>query len=178
MERNVVLKELVASGGLDLAVTFDPEPGRPIPEEIQLGVHWLAAPGFRWQVGTPLPLVLFEPPCTFRRLALEALEWASIPWRMAFTSPSLSGLWAAAAAGLGVTVRTELGTPARVRRLRDCRLPPLPALAFRVEGGEGPGQLAISGRCWWTSSGPQQRGTLVERVLRPRADRPQPSAAR
>jgi DNA-binding transcriptional LysR family regulator len=143
VERNVVLKELVASGGLDLAVTFDPEPGRPDPEEIQLGVHWLAAPGFRWQVGTPLPLVLFEPPCTFRRLALEALDRASIPWRMAFTSPSLSGLWAAAAAGLGVTVRTELGTPARVRRLRDRRLPPLPALAFRVEGGaEGPGQLA------------------------------------
>ena len=38
-------QELLASGGLDLAVTFDPERGPPDPEEIQLPVHWLAAPG-------------------------------------------------------------------------------------------------------------------------------------
>ncbi|HZX41874.1 MAG TPA: LysR family transcriptional regulator, partial [Myxococcaceae bacterium] len=72
VDRNVILKELVASGAVDLAVTFDPEPGRPDPEEAQAPVQWLAASGFRWSPGTPLPLVLFEPPCTFRRLALEA----------------------------------------------------------------------------------------------------------
>ncbi|HVP61770.1 MAG TPA: LysR substrate-binding domain-containing protein [Myxococcaceae bacterium] len=141
VERNLVLKELLSSGALDLAVTFDPEPGRPDPEEIQLPVRWLAAPGFGWHPGTPLPLILFEPPCTFRRLALEALDRAGLPWRLGFSSPSLSGLWAAAAAGLGVTVRTELGTPARVRRLADRRLPALPALAFRVEGGHEPGRI-------------------------------------
>jgi DNA-binding transcriptional LysR family regulator len=179
VERNVVLRELVSSGALDLAVTFDPEPGRPDPEEIQLPVRWLAAPGFRWQAGTPLPLILFEPPCTFRRLALEALDRAAIPWRLAFTSPSLSGLWAAAAAGLGVTVRTELGTPARVRRLRDRRLPALPALGFRVEGAREPAAVA------------NLRAVLLEQLRSAAAaswstlrtatsgpDRPQPSAAR
>ncbi|HZJ53403.1 MAG TPA: LysR substrate-binding domain-containing protein [Myxococcaceae bacterium] len=111
VERNLVLKELLAGGGLDLAVTFDPDPGRPDPEEAQLPVRWLAAREFRWAPGTPLPLVLFEPPCTFRRLALAALDRAGIPWRVVFSSPSLSGLWAAVAAGLGVTVRTELAAP-------------------------------------------------------------------
>lgn len=144
VERNVVLRELLSRAALDLAVTFDPEPGRPDPEEAQLPVCWLAAPGFRWSPGTPLPLVLFEPPCTFRRLALEALDRAGLPWRVAFSSPSLSGLWAAVSAGLGVTVRTELGTPPRVRRLIERRLPALPSMAFRVEGAgdAAPGRVA------------------------------------
>jgi DNA-binding transcriptional LysR family regulator len=138
VERNLVLRDLLSRALLDLAVTFDPEPGRPDPEEIQQPVRWLAAREFRWNPGTPLPLILFEPPCTFRRLALEALDRAAIPWRVAFTSPSLSGLWAAAAAGLGVTARTELGTPPRVVPCLDPRLPALPALAFRVEGASEP----------------------------------------
>ena len=135
VERNVLLRELLARGALDLAVTFDPEPGRPDPQEVHLPVRWLAARGFRWAEGTPLPLVLFEAPCTFRRLALDALDRAGLAWRVAFSSPSLSGLWAAVSAGLGVTVRTELGTPVRVVRLADRRLPALPMMAFRVEGG-------------------------------------------
>jgi DNA-binding transcriptional LysR family regulator len=138
VESNVVLRDLLSRALLDLAVTFDPEPGRPDPDEVRHPVRWLAARELRWDPGTPLPLVLFEPPCTFRRLALEALDRAGIPWRIAFTSPSLSGLWAAAAAGLGVTARTELGTPPRVVRCSDRRLPALPSLAFRVEGASEP----------------------------------------
>lgn len=144
VERNVVLKELLSRAALDLAVTFDPEPGRPDPDEAQLPIRWLAARDFRWTKETPLPLVLFEPPCTFRRLALEALDRAGVSWRVAFTSPSLSGLWAAVAAGLGVTVRTELGTPPRVARLLDRRLPALPSMAFRVEGAGEPAAGTIA----------------------------------
>jgi len=152
VDRNVILKELVASGAVDLAVTFDPEPGRPDPEEAQAPVQWLAASGFPWSPGTPLPLVLFEPPCTFRRLALEALDRAALPWRVAFSSPSLSGLWAAVSAGLGVTVRTELGTPPRIRTLRDRRLPALPSMAFRVEAAAEAAQGSVA----------ELRATLVE----------------
>ncbi|HUM11984.1 MAG TPA: LysR substrate-binding domain-containing protein [Myxococcaceae bacterium] len=138
VERNVLLKEMVSSGAVDLAVTFDAEPGRPDPEEVQLPVRWLASKEFRWTPGTLLPLVLFEPPCTFRRLALQALDRAELPWRVAFSSPSLSGLWAAVSAGLGVTVRTELGTPPRVAAFTHRSLPALPRMGFRVEAaGEG-----------------------------------------
>ncbi|MGZ6099266.1 MAG: LysR substrate-binding domain-containing protein [Myxococcaceae bacterium] len=137
VERNAALRDLLSAAALDLAVTFDAEPGRPDPDEVHLPVRWLAARDFRWSPGTPLPLVLFEPPCTFRRLALEALDRAGVPWRVAFSSPSLSGLWAAAAAGLGVTVRTELGIPPRLVRARLPGLPGLPDLSFRVEGEPG-----------------------------------------
>jgi DNA-binding transcriptional LysR family regulator len=64
-----------------------------------------------WIHGEPIPLALLEPPCMFRRSALAALDRAGLPWRIAFTSPSLHGLWAAVEAGLGVTVRTAVGLP-------------------------------------------------------------------
>jgi len=52
----------------------------------------------------PLPLVLAPSPDIYRRRALDALEAAGRPWRIAYTSPSLAGVQAAVRAGLGVTV--------------------------------------------------------------------------
>ncbi|HDR9060980.1 LysR substrate-binding domain-containing protein [Burkholderia vietnamiensis] len=80
--------------------------------------------------GEPLPLVVFDRPCRFFAAATDALDRAGLPWRVAFTTPSLAGLWAAAAAGLGVTVRSHYGLPASVRALDTaaCGLPALPSL--------------------------------------------------
>jgi DNA-binding transcriptional LysR family regulator len=61
-----------------------------------------------------LPLVALGPQCAFRMEAIQKLDQAGIPWRIAAVSPSLSGLWAAATGGLGVTVRTEFGIPGRL----------------------------------------------------------------
>jgi DNA-binding transcriptional LysR family regulator len=82
---------------------------------------------WRADAGEPLPLVGFDRPCVFFDSATAALDRQGIPWRLAFTSPSLSGLWAAAAAGLGLTVRTRYGLPAAVQAL-DARAHGLPAL--------------------------------------------------
>ncbi|KVF47168.1 MULTISPECIES: LysR substrate-binding domain-containing protein [Burkholderia] len=80
--------------------------------------------------GEPLPLVVFDRPCRFFGAAADALDRAGTPWRVAFTTPSLAGLWAAAAAGLGLTVRSRYGLPASVRALdaASCGLPELPSL--------------------------------------------------
>ncbi|MBN3839829.1 LysR substrate-binding domain-containing protein [Burkholderia sp. Ac-20349] len=80
--------------------------------------------------GEPLPLVVFDRPCRFFGAATGALDRAGMPWRVAFTTPSLAGLWAAAAAGLGLTVRSHYGLPASVRVLdaATCGLPALPSL--------------------------------------------------
>ncbi|MCO8628427.1 LysR substrate-binding domain-containing protein [Burkholderia multivorans] len=78
----------------------------------------------------PLPLVMFDRPCRFFGAATDALDRAGVPWRVAFTTPSLAGLWAAAAAGLGLTVRSHYGLPASVRVLdaAACGLPALPSV--------------------------------------------------
>jgi DNA-binding transcriptional LysR family regulator len=80
--------------------------------------------------GEPLPLVVFDRPCRFFGAATGALDRAGVPWRIAFTTPSLAGLWAAAAAGLGLTVRSHYGLPASVRVLdaASSGLPDLPSL--------------------------------------------------
>jgi DNA-binding transcriptional LysR family regulator len=54
----------------------------------------------------PLPLVMLEEPCAFRRAAVAALDEAGIPWRIALVSASLAAVRAAVGAGLGITVRT------------------------------------------------------------------------
>ena len=167
VENNLALRQLLSDGGLDLAVTFE-RSGGPLPSEIQLPVRWLARAELRWDPSTPLPLVLFEPPCTFRRMALEALDRAGLAWRIAFSSPSLSGLWAAVSAGLGVTVRTELGTPPRVVPVRSTRLPALPSLAFGVEvAGEPPSRTVE-----------ELRTVLAELLRRAAAERPETAGAR
>ncbi|WP_347115827.1 LysR substrate-binding domain-containing protein [Leclercia sp. S52] len=65
--------------------------------------------------GEPLPLVMFEHPCLMRSHAIDCLNRAGIPWRVVFVSHSLSGIWAAVQAGLGITLRTRIGMPGNLR---------------------------------------------------------------
>jgi hypothetical protein len=58
---------------------------------------------------------------------LEALDQAKVAWRIAAVSPSLTGLWATAMAGLGITVRGGIGLPAGL--VASARMFDLPALS-------------------------------------------------
>jgi len=80
-----------------------------------------------WAPGEPVSLVMYQTPCFFRQRALAALDAAGLPWRIAFTSPSLHGLWAAVEAGLGVTLRTTVGLPNCLQTVGDAM--GLPAVA-------------------------------------------------
>jgi DNA-binding transcriptional LysR family regulator len=78
----------------------------------------------------PVRLVALQAPCLMRKAATDALDRAGIPWRIVYTSASLAGIWAAVAAGLGVTVRTPLGLPSDVRMLDG--LPALPSIRLAL----------------------------------------------
>jgi DNA-binding transcriptional LysR family regulator len=130
VDRTNRLVKRIREGRLDLAVLW----GNPLPNLTRvkrLPMIWIGARGFAVKRGAELPLALFEQPCMFRPPGIEALERARRPWRLAFTSPSLSGLWAAALAGLGITIRTPLGLPSQLAPLgRD--LPKLPDIALSL----------------------------------------------
>jgi len=72
---------------------------------------WIASTELAEQIDRPVPLVVFNQPCRFKQRAMEALDHAGIPWEIVFRSPSLTGLWAAARANLGVTVRSSYWVP-------------------------------------------------------------------
>ncbi|MFZ6653919.1 LysR family transcriptional regulator [Undibacterium sp. TJN19] len=143
--RNVILMEQISASKLDLALTWDAGIPTPHVEDISsFAMRWIG-PQENWTLpmptaDNPLPLVAFEAPCLMRSCAINALDKADIPWRLAFTSPSLSGVWAAVAAGLGVTVRTEIGLPANLRLLNSADtefdLPPLPMLGLNLHRAE------------------------------------------
>lgn len=135
--RNVELLARIGARELDFALVWgdaatsaaDARAGVSRELVAEAPMRWIGSATAAWRPssGEPLPLVAFDRPCAFFSAATAALDRAHIPWRIAFTSPSLAGLWAAAAAGLGVTVRTDYGVPASVTVL-DARLDGLPAL--------------------------------------------------
>ena len=114
-EQNVLLVERLREGELDLALAWGGDnDGIRIERLVDLPMVWIGRPDWDGAKGLsrePLPLVAFEQPCVFRSAGIAALDRAGIQWRLAFTSPSLAGLWAATGAGLGVTLRTTVGLP-------------------------------------------------------------------
>ena len=130
VDRGAVLAAAVAKGDLDLALVWGDLPGGHRTELAGVPIVWVGAPQHAITRQRPLPLVSFEPPCVFRDAAVRALDRAGIPWRIAFTSPSLAGLWAAVEAGLGVTPRTRQSVPSRLAILSGSDgLPKLEAIA-------------------------------------------------
>src|SRR5208283_5415504 len=121
-----VIQSLI-NGNTTLAVLVGAEPRADSEILATLPMVWIG--GRRWaQRDTqPVPLAVFEPPCWFRSAAITALDEAGIPWRVAFTSPSLSGIGAAIDAGLRIIVRTEASVPEKLVALDESAgLPKLP----------------------------------------------------
>ena len=145
--RSFDLLDRIGSGQLDLALAWGDGGALPHAERVaELPMRWVgpAAADRASPYGgpdEPLPLAALEAPCLLRTAATTALDRAGIPWRLAFVSPSLGGLWAAVAAGLGVTIRTDFGLPAGVRVLDPAEatvLASLPLTLLRAEAEPNP----------------------------------------
>jgi DNA-binding transcriptional LysR family regulator len=129
------LNERLARGELDLVC------GKRRPGEERGRLVWRDR--LAWVTGAlrqldssqPVPLILYSPPSITREIALAALERSGRPWRIACTSASLSGLRAAALAGLGVTVVSQGLIPAGLTELADGHdLPDLGVVEFVLLG--------------------------------------------
>jgi DNA-binding transcriptional LysR family regulator len=140
----------VIKGELDIALAWDDGSGGPHGEKVaELAIHWIGRPdwpGVAALRGEPLSMAAFAPPCSFRSAAVAALDGAGIPWRLAFTSPSLSGLWAAAEGGLGITARTAVSMPKSLAVLDPAAtgLPPLPTVPLALHRAEAEPSPAVA----------------------------------
>lgn len=155
--RNRNLLERIEANALDLALVWG-DCGRDnlswntettVVDEPSL--NWIGSATVPWQgrLDEPVPLAALDGPCLFHTAATAALDRAGISWRVSFTSPNLGGLWAAAAAGLGLVVRTSYGLPASVRRIEaSAGLPALgttPLVLLRAPGRMSPAAERLLG---------------------------------
>ncbi|HEV7322497.1 MAG TPA: LysR substrate-binding domain-containing protein [Ensifer sp.] len=126
----IVMREAAASD--EMAVLREP-------------MVWLSASDDPAVFDGELPLAVLDPPCGFRSAATVALEEAGRPFRIAATSPSLSGLRAAVRSGIAVTVRTArfLGEGVTLAP-KALALPALPNAEFSLRLKPKPGKAASS----------------------------------
>ena len=146
------LRHLAHNGELDLVFAKRVGGGVEAPAGQAEGVAvwrdrfvWVSGPDLpNIGPGDPVPLVCFPPPSSSRAAVIAALEAAGRPWRLACTSGSLSGLHAAAMAGLGIIAHGETLIPAGLTAVpAKAALPPLPSFEFVLSSGghtfDGPG---------------------------------------
>ncbi len=146
VDSNLTLRHEVECGELDLAVVFQ-EPGEPrngVKCEVidRLRRVWVASHELVIVDDEPIPLVLSNGPCIFRNAVLGTLDGISRPWRIALSSPSLSGMRAALRAGLGIGVRTERWLESDLRIL-DRELPPLPDVELALLSAADTGEQVV-----------------------------------
>ena len=141
--RSDELRERIALGQFDLALLWDVGMNHAClhgEHIMRLPLQWIGptsldAADAGWARGLnggaqgdeALPLAMLEAPCPLRDIVTAALDKKGLAWRHAFNSASLTAVWAATAAGLGLSVRTPFGLPAHVRPL-DAQALGLPAL--------------------------------------------------
>jgi len=138
IDRSEPLVAQAAQGSLDLALAWGDDGGAAHAERVgDIPMVWVGPPGWpgvHALGGEPVALLAITAPCPFRAAGIAALDAAGISWRLVFSSPSLSGLWAAAEAGMGITMRTAVHLPASLGLLDADRhgLPALPAVPLSL----------------------------------------------
>jgi DNA-binding transcriptional LysR family regulator len=135
--RNAELLDAVAGGRPDLALAWS-DGSRTTHSELLADVPlcWVGRAERRSPVdpGEPVPLLALDNQCLMRTIVARSLDEARRPWRVSFVGSSLSSLWAAAAAGPGITVRTELWLPEKVAKIDPSTegLPPLSSIGLTL----------------------------------------------
>ncbi len=81
-------------------------------------VHWVTSKSHpRDTRSGSVPLIGFPTGCIYRAGAIHALESAGRTWHMAYTSSNLAGIQAAVAAGMGLSILSEMAIQADHRVL-------------------------------------------------------------
>ncbi|KQS75279.1 LysR substrate-binding domain-containing protein [Rhizobium sp. Leaf383] len=128
---SAVLNQMQDAGDLDLVLAkrhIGETHGQLLYRE---PLVWLALdPDLLMARGEALPLIAFPPPSITRRIAQESLDAVHRPWRIVCTCGSLSGLTAAARAGMGFLVQPRSMAPTGLREVSADRLPPLADVEF------------------------------------------------
>jgi DNA-binding transcriptional LysR family regulator len=119
-------------GELDLVLAKRPEGDERGTLVWRDRLVWVAAPETEVDGRQPVPLIMYPPPSISRAQVLRALEQAGLAWRIACTSGSLTGLRAAALAGLGTLALARGLIPSGLQEVHVATLPALGEVEFML----------------------------------------------
>jgi DNA-binding transcriptional LysR family regulator len=125
------LDALLKAGKLEWAIG-DPTlmTGTPT-EKWSVRLEWAAGKNLDFDESRPIPLILFEGPCSWQDEMLDALHRAGRDWRITFESASLDAIVAAVQSGLGITALPAMAIQNfELARFRAVRLPGPPVVEF------------------------------------------------
>ena len=137
------LVERLKAGELDLTLISEGhEPRRWPATELWRGpLRWITSDRYAQHRLNPIPLAIAHQDCSWRTVAIGALERAGRAYRIAYTSATQVGTHAPVMAGLAVTVSTISWLPDGLRPVRDDEgLPPLPDFGILLLKGREPAQ--------------------------------------
>jgi DNA-binding transcriptional LysR family regulator len=117
-DQSIYLRRDIERGDLDLALLkrdAGEKGGIAVwPEK----VHWVTSKAHPIDVkSASVPLIGFPTGCLYRSRAIHALESTGRSWHMAYTSSGLAGIQAAVAAGLGLSILSDIAIQADHRVL-------------------------------------------------------------
>ncbi|BBB01151.1 putative LysR family transcriptional regulator [Actinacidiphila reveromycinica] len=140
VELSGTLHRMLDAGQLDLCLAKRSAPDGAGQLVFRDTLVWIGSERMRLDPRRPVPLIAFPAPGITRARALEVLERHGRDWRVACTSASLSGLVAAARAGLGVMAHARSLVPAGLVPLpsRAANLPELGGVDFVLLHGRAP----------------------------------------
>lgn len=116
LSKNLLARQ--QKGEFDLVIALHDDPSasggtKVLTEPLQ----WITSQDHARHDQRPLSLVVAPSPCIYRNRVLQTLGRLNMPWRVAYTSSSYSGITAAVRAGLGVTLLAASTVPPGVRVL-------------------------------------------------------------
>ena len=134
--------QLLQRQDLDLTIVTR-EPGKEIGQLLrQERFVWAEAQGFTPHEQNPMPLAMFNSGCFCRAWACNALDAIERPYRIAYTSPSLSAIMAVVSAGLAITAQLQSLITPDMRIIGEAEgLPAMPSASIvllRNEASQSP----------------------------------------
>lgn len=129
--RSPFLMDSLRAGELDMTISTRRDEALPGLHLRSSPTVWACAQSYVHVPGKPVPLVLADEPSLYRKISLDALTRAGIPWHVRFLAPTLAAIRAGVHAGLGITGRSVELLDTGLRALSTAEgLPPLPDVDY------------------------------------------------
>lgn len=141
-DMSIALLEALDARKLDLALTTFADTQDRAGESLwRENLCWVTSRSELVHEKRPLPLALYPRGGSYRKAATVALNRVGYPWRVVYTSPSLSGISAAVTSGFAMAAMGESAVTAGMRVLgEEDDFPPLPSAQVRLH--RAPGRLS------------------------------------